>query len=168
MRFWVRNGGDPDKAINACAVAWAESGGNDHAVSPSRDYGIWQINESNFASQGLTRVTAMDPDENARVAVRMSSNGTNWGPWCTCYTDPGPLCGRLHLSAPQRDSPAYNQLAFVTDALAGLVAHDPIVIPAGPEDEVTSAWGYVQEFVGHWSNQTQQYLTNINNATRRL
>lgn len=167
-RFWIRNGGDPNEAINACAVAWAESRGNDHAHSLADDWGLWQINSENFAAQHVTRATIVNPDINARVAIRMSGNGTNWGPWCTCYTDPGPMCGRLHLGSPQSGSPAYNELGYVSEALSGLVAHDPVQLPAGAEDEINSAWGYLQDFVGGWGRDLAQYLTNINNATRRL
>lgn len=58
------------------ALAWQESGLNPTAVSApnsngTRDYGLLQINERNFASLGLTAVSALDPERNADAAARL-------------------------------------------------------------------------------------------------
>jgi hypothetical protein len=63
----------------------AESGGNPNAVNHNSngtvDQGLWQINSSNGA------LSTFDPNGNTLAAIKMSSNGTNWRPWCTAYSD---------------------------------------------------------------------------------
>lgn len=114
---WEANGGDKAHVIVAVAVSTAESGRNTIAISPSSDYGLWQINSSNFGWLGLTASTALQADPNARAAIRMSGNGTNWAPWCTCWVDPAANCGHGNLPYPEQGSPAYNQIDAVARAL---------------------------------------------------
>lgn len=114
---WESNGGDKHHVVVACAVCLAESGGNTIAISPSSDYGLWQINSSNFGWLGLTTTTALEAGPNARAAIRMSGNGTNWAPWCTCWTDPAANCGHGNLPYPQPGSPAYSHIDEVAQAL---------------------------------------------------
>jgi hypothetical protein len=66
----------------ASAVALAESSGNPNAYSRTGDVGLWQINAAAHPGQATT-----DPLANARAAVAISANGTNWRPWCTAYSD---------------------------------------------------------------------------------
>lgn len=77
--IWIRNGGNPTIANVAAAVALAESGGNPlatgHNTDGSVDRGLWQINSIHGAK------STYDIDANARSAVSISSNGTNWNPW---------------------------------------------------------------------------------------
>lgn len=110
-QLWISNGGNPATAPVMAAVAMAESGGNPSAVSPSNDYGLWQINESNFASYGLNSSNWSDPNTNAKVAIKMSGNGSNIAAWCTAWAQPKGNCGHGQLSAPQAGSPAYKNLA---------------------------------------------------------
>ena len=70
----------------AAEIAMAESGGNPNAISPTDDYGLWQINASNGA------LATLNPYENARSAIILSDDGTNWDPWTT-YTS-GAYSGR--------------------------------------------------------------------------
>jgi hypothetical protein len=63
----------------AAEIAMAESGGNQYALSPTDDYGYWQINISNGS---LATFNALG---NAHSAVILSQDGTNWDPWTT-YT----------------------------------------------------------------------------------
>ena len=56
-----------------------ESGGNPNAISPTDDFGLWQINGSHGS------MATLNPAGNARSAVSISDNGRNWGPWTT-YT----------------------------------------------------------------------------------
>jgi hypothetical protein len=70
----------------AAEIAMAESGGNQYAHSPTNDFGYWQINASNGA---LATYSAYG---NARSAIILSQNGTNWSPWTT-YTS-GAYSGR--------------------------------------------------------------------------
>jgi hypothetical protein len=114
---WEANGGDKAHVIVAVAVASAESGRNTNAISPSSDYGLWQINSSNFGWLGLTPSTALEADPNAKAAIRMSGNGSNWAPWCTCWVDPAANCGHGNLPYPEQGSPAYGWIDTVAKAL---------------------------------------------------
>jgi LysM repeat protein len=85
-QLWEAAGGNPADAFMAAEIAMAESGGNQYALSPTDDYGYWQINASNGA---LATFSAYG---NARAAVIISQDGTNWNPWTT-YTS-GAYAGR--------------------------------------------------------------------------
>jgi hypothetical protein len=99
-QVWINAGGNPQVAPVAAAVAMAESGGNPSAISPSNDYGLWQINSIHGAQATL------DVMANARAAVAISHNGADWGPWCTCWVNPGSNCGHHLGPNPQPGSPA--------------------------------------------------------------
>lgn len=114
---WEHNGGSKRTVVLAVAVSLAESGGDTTAISPSSDYGLWQINSSNFAWLGLTAATALEANPNAQAAIRMSFNGDNWAPWCTCWVDPAANCGHGNLPYPQPGSPAYSHIATVARVL---------------------------------------------------
>jgi len=86
-QLWDSVGGDPDDAFMAAEIATAESGGNPYAVSPTDDVGLWQVNMSWGPAMAST-----NPVVNARSAVTISDDGTNWGPWTT-YTS-GAYIGR--------------------------------------------------------------------------
>jgi hypothetical protein len=77
--LWVSVGGNPAYEHIAAQIATAESGGNPNAISPTNDYGLWQINGSWGSMASLNPVT------NAHSAVTISNDGTNWGAWTT-YT----------------------------------------------------------------------------------
>ena len=62
----------------AAEIAMAESGGNQYALSPTNDYGYWQINGSHGPAQAT-----FNPIGNAKAAIAISSDGTNWDPWTT-------------------------------------------------------------------------------------
>jgi hypothetical protein len=88
-RLWVQAGGDPGKAGEASAIAMAESSGNtaseDHDGDGSTDLGPWQVNNhahSNYNEQSLRD----NPLYNAKAAVAISNNGTDFGPWVTFKT----------------------------------------------------------------------------------
>jgi hypothetical protein len=78
--LWISAGGNSGAAVMAASIAMAESGGNPNAVSPTSDYGLWQINSSNMPGQSM-----LNPYANVREAISLSGNGSNWGPWTT-YT----------------------------------------------------------------------------------
>jgi hypothetical protein len=84
--LWEAAGGDPRFAFLAAEIAMAESGGYQYAHSPTDDYGYWQINGSHGA------LATYDPYGNARAAVIISADGTDWYPWTT-YTS-GVYAGR--------------------------------------------------------------------------
>lgn len=78
-QLWVDAGGSPGHAFMAAEIAMAESGGSQYAHSPTDDFGYWQINASNGA------LATYDARGNAKSAIILSQNGTNWDPWTT-YT----------------------------------------------------------------------------------
>jgi LysM repeat protein len=85
--LWEDAGGSSAEAVTAASVAMAESGGNQYALSPTDDVGYWQINAPSWGS-----LATYDPLGNAKAAVQISSDGSNWSPWTT-YTS-GAYYGR--------------------------------------------------------------------------
>jgi hypothetical protein len=79
--LWEQAGGDPAHAFLAAEVAKAESGGRQYAVNQntngSTDRGYWQVNSTWGA------LSTFDPLGNAKAAVQISGDGTNWTPWMT-------------------------------------------------------------------------------------
>ena len=84
--LWVEAGGSAAAEVTAASIAMAESGGNQFATGTVGERGYWQINPVNGS------LSTYDPYGNARAAVIMSGNGTNWSPWTT-YTS-GAYAGR--------------------------------------------------------------------------
>lgn len=85
--YWLRAGGNINRVNQAVAAALGESRGNPNAVSPTnsdgtKDIGLWQINTVHGPQMATT-----DPLANARAAVHLSKNGTDWSAWCTSYDD---------------------------------------------------------------------------------
>jgi LysM repeat protein len=78
-QLWEQAGGNPADAFMAAEIAMAESGGNPNAISPTDDFGLWQINASNGS------LATLNPFQNAQSAVTLSDDGNNWNPWTT-YT----------------------------------------------------------------------------------
>ena len=80
-RLWEAAGGSPSAAFTAAEVAMAESSGNTNAsnynTNGTVDRGAWQIN-SIWGSE-----STYDPMANARAAVQISHDGTDWTPWAT-------------------------------------------------------------------------------------
>ena len=79
--LWEAAGGRQSAAFMAAEIAMAESGGRQYAHSPTNDYGYWQIN----GGHGPAMAT-YNPIGNAKAAIAISSNGTNWRPWTTYVT----------------------------------------------------------------------------------
>jgi hypothetical protein len=79
--LWQQAGGRRSAAAIAAAVAMAESSGRpgvSHRNSDgSIDRGLWQINSVHGSLSTFDRLG------NARAAVRISGNGSNWSPWTT-------------------------------------------------------------------------------------
>jgi len=78
--LWEAAGGSHSEAFMAAEIAMAESGGRQYALSPTNDYGYWQIN----GSHGPAEAT-FNPMGNAKAAIAISDDGTNWDAWTT-YT----------------------------------------------------------------------------------
>jgi len=84
--LWESAGGSAAAAVTAASIAMAESGGNQYATGTVGERGYWQINPVNGA------LSTYDPHGNARAAVIMSADGTNWSPWTTFVS--GAYAGR--------------------------------------------------------------------------
>ena len=80
--LWMSAGGPSWAAVTAACIAMHESGGRSNAISPTNDFGLWQINGSHGA------MASLNPGVNARSAVIISGGGTNWGAWTTHW-----MCG---------------------------------------------------------------------------
>jgi LysM repeat protein len=78
--LWEEAGGSHAQAFMAAEIAMAESSGRQFATGPFGERGYWQIN-TNHGS-----LSTYDPLGNAKAAVIISSNGTNWHPWTTFTT----------------------------------------------------------------------------------
>lgn len=82
---WIQAGGNPQAAAMAAAVADASSGFNPGASRTNPDgtvsIGLWLIPQ-NGMPPGSTDAVA-----NARAAVQLSNNGTNWQQWCVTWSD---------------------------------------------------------------------------------
>jgi LysM repeat protein len=76
-QLWDQAGGNSADAFMAAEIAMAESSGNPNAISPTDDFGLWQINAVNGA------LATLNPFDNARSAITLSDDGANWGPWTT-------------------------------------------------------------------------------------
>ena len=85
--LWEAAGGSHGEAFMAAEIAMAESGGNQYALSPTDDYGYWQINASH--GPAMATFNAMG---NAKAAIAISDDGHDWDPWTTYVT--GAYAGR--------------------------------------------------------------------------
>jgi Lysozyme like domain/LysM domain len=79
-QLWESASGAPEEAFTAAEIAMAESGGRQYATGSYGERGYWQINPIHGA---LSTYNAWG---NARAAVIISQDGTNWSPWTT-YVD---------------------------------------------------------------------------------
>jgi len=84
--LWEAAGGSQGEAFTAAEIAMAESGGNQYATGTVGERGYWQINPNHGS------LSTYDPMGNAKAAVIISDDGTNWTPWTT-YTS-GVYLGR--------------------------------------------------------------------------
>lgn len=80
--LWIAAGGNPLWADLAAAISMAENqSGDPLVISGAGDVGLWQINIP--AHPQYTIEQMQNPMQNARAAVVISNNGTNWKPWVT-------------------------------------------------------------------------------------
>jgi LysM repeat protein len=84
--LWEEAGGSSAEAVMAASIAMAESSGQQYATGGVGERGYWQINPDHGA------LSTYDPLGNAKAAVIISDDGTNWTPWTT-YTS-GAYIGR--------------------------------------------------------------------------
>ena len=81
--LWVQAGGQKAAAPIAAAIALAESGGNPTIANKQGvpAFGLWQINIAANANPQYSQAQVLNPLGNAKAAVAISKNGTNWIPW---------------------------------------------------------------------------------------
>lgn len=106
-----RGGLGDGQIVYATSIALAESGGNLDAISPSGDYGLWQINRRwHFGDGIISDNNWTDPVTQFWEMWKLSSGMQNWGAWCTAYSSADVArCGQLDIPAPQSGSPAADQ-----------------------------------------------------------
>ena len=82
--LWETEGGSVSAAYMAAEIAMAESSGQqnstDQNTNGTTDRGYWQINST------WGPLSTYDPAANARAAIQISHNGTDWSPWVTYVT----------------------------------------------------------------------------------
>lgn len=82
---WIQAGGNPQAAAMAAAIADASSGLNPATSRTNPDgstsIGLWLI------PQNGTPPGSTDPVANARAAVQLSGNGSDWSQWCVAWSD---------------------------------------------------------------------------------
>ena len=85
QNVWISAGGNPQASSMAAAVADATSGLNPNAIrnlpNGQQAIGLWGL-PKNGQPAGST-----DPAANARAAIQLSSNGTDWSQWCVAWSD---------------------------------------------------------------------------------
>ena len=79
--LWEDAGGTQTEAFTAAEIAMAESSGNQYALSPDDDMGYWQIDEPAHPT-----LATYDPIGNAKAAIIISDDGSDWTPWTTYIT----------------------------------------------------------------------------------
>jgi LysM repeat protein len=75
--LWEQAGGSSGQAITAASIAMAESSGQQFATGAAGERGYWQINPDHGS------LSTYNPLGNAKAAVAISDDGTNWTPWTT-------------------------------------------------------------------------------------
>ena len=76
-QLWEQAGGSDGAAVTAASIAMAESSGQQLATGAAGERGYWQINPDHGS------LSTYDPLGNAKAAVIISADGTNWTPWTT-------------------------------------------------------------------------------------
>ncbi|MGA2655839.1 MAG: transglycosylase SLT domain-containing protein [Gammaproteobacteria bacterium] len=86
--LWISMGGSSQAASMAAAIALAESTGQTGITNPtdSSIVGLWQINTGPSGSPQYKASDMLNPFLNAKAAIAISKNGTDWNPWQT-YTN---------------------------------------------------------------------------------
>jgi LysM repeat protein len=75
--LWEQAGGPASRAVLAASIAMAESGGRQFATGAAGERGYWQIHPVHGS---LSTYNALG---NAKAAVAISGDGTDWTPWTT-------------------------------------------------------------------------------------
>jgi len=78
--LWIDNGGNSGAAFVAAEIAMAESSGQQFATGHAGEKGYWQISPDHGS------LSTYDANGNARAAIIISDNGSNWDAWTTFHS----------------------------------------------------------------------------------
>lgn len=157
--IWIQAGGSPLYSSMAAAIALAESGGNpnnsNNNSNGTTDRGLWQIN-SIHGSQ-----STFDPLANAKSAVAISKNGTNWRPWCTAWSDGrcggtfmgsgSPVLKHLPAGASTGGTPASGSDGTVAQPAGISVPMDPLGGAQALKNGITNVTDIPSAITGVWN-----------------
>lgn len=86
VQLWTQMGGNPATANNAACHGIQESNGNPTITSSNPDgginVGIWQL-DTNGVGKGYSIEELQNAQNNARITIAATNNGTNWSEWST-------------------------------------------------------------------------------------
>ena len=154
--------------VYSVAIALAESGGDTTAISPSHDYGVWQINRIHFGDGIINGNNWSNPLVNAREMWKLSGGLQNWAAWCTAWTNPAGNCGHGFLGTPQPGSPADDQVIVARQAVTQYFLNPP-TWPSGPaltpdqqdERDLNNAFNSIRQYFqvefGHQLANTDRF-----------
>lgn len=169
--YWVGAGGGQSTAVWATAVALAESGGNTTDISPSLDYGLWQINLIHFNDGTINAGNWSDPTVNALEAVKLSDGGLNWAAWCTAWANPDGNCGQGYLPNPQYGSPAYAQYQRAYNGIFGggaLTTAPATPVTGSGQASVLTAWNALTGYLAGGISARGTDILSLKSALREL
>jgi hypothetical protein len=151
------HGASDAQIANGTAIALAESGGDLAAISPSGDYGLWQINRRYHFGDGIIDAgNWQDPVVQFQEMWKLSGGMQNWGAWCTAYSPENVShCGAWYLPNPEPGSPAQDQFNVVDPVLSGIRGTPPPgQAPPGipPNQQLTPGeaadFAYIKNYLG--------------------
>lgn len=163
--------------VYATSIALAESGGDLGAISPSGDYGLWQINRRwHFGDGIISDNNWTDPVTQFWEMWKLSSGMQNWGAWCTAYSSADVArCGQLDIPAPQAGSPAADQENVAGVWLAKIRGTPPpgqAPPPVPPNEQLSPAaladYEYIKNYLGYGYMQQLLTINYLNNALEAL
>ena len=146
---WTGADGPWSRAAEWVAIAMGESGLDDAAVSPDGAIGGWQIMPSNAHIGGGTVGDLYDLNYNAKVAVIMSSGGSNCAAWDSCYLDIYRSGRYSYLAYPEKGSVDWNNLAVAAVAIGVASVAQSIPEPSlGIGGDIGNLVGGAQNTIG--------------------
>jgi hypothetical protein len=161
--------------VPAVAIAYAESGGWDDAISPSNDYGLWQINRIHFGDGIINGTNWRSSSVQVAEMWRLSGGGNNWAAWCTAWRDPAANCGHGYINYPQVGSPAYSEVAAVTQYWnqshgTPPPGQAPNALSPEQQDEraVSDAFKYIRRYYGGQARDQLRAMESVASSIARL
>lgn len=145
----LQMGWPTDQLAPGIAVALAESGGDRMIVSPTGDYGLWQINKAAHGSMPLFGQW-QNAVANTQMAKAVYDDAGGWQPWATAHiggqwsgavapTDPRSPAGRHILTAKR----AAQQAIHGPSMELGLHEITPAEVAVGTAGAITHSLGDV-------------------------